>query len=119
MLLSPPFLPARADAQTEADWLNAAMSGGQVGDGAYPVSLNLGWHGGVHLHAPMTGNTSERVRAIADGTVAFTRAATPRIDDLTHAQNYRGGWTDNGCVVIRHETDIGVGAQATAVVFYS
>lgn len=117
MLISPPFLPTRAD-QTEAQWLEVAMSGGTPGDGAYPLSFNLGWHGGMHLDAPTNNDgQSERVRAIADGTVMFVRQPTPRVDDPGHPQNYRGGWTDNGCVVLRHNTEIGEGANATITFF--
>lgn len=117
MLISPPFLPARGN-QTEAQWLEAAMSGGTPGDGAYPLSFNLGWHGGMHLDAPTNnGGQSERVRAIADGTVMFVRQPTARGDDPSHPQNYRGGWTDNGCVVLRHNTEIGEGANATITFF--
>lgn len=118
MLISPPFLPPRQATQTEEQWLESAMLCGQPGDGAFPVSHNLGWHGGVHLTAPMAGAVTERVRAIADGTVLFVRAPTAHQDDAAHPQNYRG-WTDNGCVVLRHETAIGTGGQAETVVFFS
>jgi predicted chitinase len=116
MLISPPFLPARGN-QTEDQWLDAAMDGGQPGDGAFPLSFNLGWHGGVHLSAPPGAAGSEQVRAIADGTVVYLRQPTARVDDLAHPQNYRGGWTDNGCVVIRHVTEIGHAADATVTFF--
>jgi predicted chitinase len=118
MLISPPFLPAREPNQSDDDWLTAAMRCGMPGDGAFPVSFQLGWHGGVHLTAPMNGAAAEHVRAIADGTVVYVRAPAPRVDDPHHAQNYRG-WTDNGCVVLRHETAIGTGANAENVVFLS
>ena len=84
MLISPPFLPARGATQTENDWLDACMTGGAPGEGAFPVSFNLGWHGGVHLTAPAAnpataGNLTEKVRAIADGTVVFVRPANQQI----------------------------------------
>lgn len=66
----------------------------------------------------MNGTTAERVRAIADGTVVYVRAANTRIDDQSHPQNYRG-WTDNGCVLLRHQTTIGMGANAEDIVFFS
>jgi hydroxyethylthiazole kinase len=91
---------------------------GLPGDGAFPLSFRLGWHGGVHLTAPVTGGATERVRAIADGTVIFLRTAAGRVDDPHHPQNYRG-WTDNGCVLVRHQTAIGTGADAEQVVFFS
>ena len=122
MLISPPFLPARGAAQTEEQWLEVCMNGGAPGEGAFPVSFNLGWHGGVHLTAPAAtpvtpGNLTEKVRAISDGTVVFVRSANPRVDDATAPQNYKGAWTDKGCVVIRHDTEIGEGANATVQFF--
>ena len=56
MLISPPFLPARNLADTEDAWIDRCMSGGLPGQGAFPVSFNLGWHGGMHLAAPANGH---------------------------------------------------------------
>jgi hydroxyethylthiazole kinase len=119
MLISPPFLPPRGN-QSEEQWLQTAMQGGTPGTGAYPVSAQLDWHGGIHLTAPMNGTTAEPVRAIADGTVIFVREAT-RTDDPKHPLCYGGGYTSDGVVVIRHDTEIGVDArdQPVAVRFYS
>ncbi len=120
MLISPPFLLARAADESDDDWINRCMIGGQPGAGAFPVSFSLGWHGGLHLDAPINGTQSEPVRAIADGEVVFVRQPTPQPagplqegDPLAY-----GGWTDNGVVVIRHTTEIGEGDGA-AVTFYS
>ena len=124
MLISPPFLPPRAADQTEDQWLEAAMPGGEPGNGAYPVSYNLGWHGGLHLTAPPRGNSGvELVRAIADGTVVYRRgsAEPPAPPEENAPLNYRGR-TSDGVVVIRHETEIGVattGNAPTRVVFFS
>lgn len=121
MLISPPFLPARGAAESEDAWIERCMSGGLPGQGAFPVSFNLGWHGGMHLTAPANGNQWEPVRAIADGEVVFVRQPTPMpAGELppTDAQAYGGSWTDNGVVVIRHSTEIGEGADA-AVTFFS
>lgn len=120
MLISPPFLPPRNATESENDWIDRCMSGGLPGEGAFPLGFNLGWHGGMHLTAPMNGTQSERVRAIADGTVVFTRPATEQPAGALppdHAQAYDGGWTDNGVVVLRHETEIGDGANAQVVFF--
>jgi hydroxyethylthiazole kinase len=119
MLISPPFLPDKTAAQSDDDWLRAALIEGCPGDGYFPVSYNLGWHGGTHLTAPTGATHAERVRAIADGTVIFKREPAKQVDDPEHPQNYRGGWTDNGCVVIRHESAIGEGENASAIVFFS
>lgn len=124
MLISPPFLPPRADSQTEEQWLEAAMSGGEPGDGGYPVSYNLGWHGGVHLQAPARGNAGmEPVRAIADGVVVYRRGSSepPEAPAPDAPLNY-GGRTSDGVVVVRHETEIGAEFQQnipTRVIFFS
>ncbi|MDT0356667.1 hypothetical protein RJO15_12860 [Herbaspirillum huttiense F1] len=73
MLISPPFLPPRTEQQSEDEWLDLAMNGDAPGRGAFPVSFNLGWHGGIHLTAPKAGNAHEPVRAIADGTIVFVQ----------------------------------------------
>lgn len=121
MLISPPFLLPRATNETDEQWINRCMVGGEPSQGAFPLSFNLGWHGGMHLIAPMNGAQPEPVRAIADGTVVFTRAATPQpagpLNEQTTPLAYRGRWTDNGVVVIRHETEIGEGVNAQVVFF--
>jgi predicted chitinase len=119
MLISPPFLPARQANQTDDDWLAATMDGARPGDGFFPVSYDLGWHGGIHITAPVAGAGTERVRAVADGTVIFKRASSARSTDKDHPLNYRGGWTDDGCVVLRHETAIGEGPNASSITFFS
>jgi predicted chitinase len=120
MLISPPFLPARQTNETEDAWIERSMAGAEPGDGAFPVSYALGWHGGMHLIAPPNGTQSEPVRAIADGTVVFKRDPTPQPGGPLppeHPQAYRGGWTDNGVVVIQHITEIGDGTDAQATFF--
>ncbi len=124
MLISPPFLPARNEDETDSVWLDRAMR--TVGDGAFPVGTNCCWHGGVHLEAPQDENGAGHlpVRAIADGIVRFVRQDTAMPEDDAardaHALGYEG-WTSDGVVVIEHETDIGAAADGTAVtvLFYS
>ena len=123
MLISPPFLPPRGTLNEE-NWFNTAMSGGQPGAGAFPASYLLEWHGGIHLTAPMssTPTISLPVRAIADGTVVYLRRKTDvPASDVDAPLNYGAGYTSDGVVVIRHDTDIGVNAQdqLTQVRFYS
>jgi predicted chitinase len=120
MLISPPFLPARLATETEDVWIDRCMAGGLPGDGAFPLSLNLGWHGGMHLIAPMNGDQPEPVRAIADGTVVFLRKPTRQPSGplpADHPLAYRGRWTDDGVVVLRHETEIGEGLNGQVVFF--
>lgn len=119
MLISPPFLPPRRQNQSDDEWIDVAMAGGTPGHGAFPVSFNLGWHGGLHLNAPPLDNGFEPVRAIADGTVVFMRRPTEGLPKLPseHPLMYNNA-TSDGVVVIRHETEIGDGENAK-VVFYS
>ena len=128
MIISPPFLsaaqPQQNDAMSTADAGNTVVPDGDVcaanmlecspGNGAYPVSFNLGWHGGAHLIAPTDGNQPASVRAIADGKIVHVRAT-----DTTKspALQYRGVRTDDGCVVIRHDTEIGEGDNAKITFF--
>jgi murein DD-endopeptidase MepM/ murein hydrolase activator NlpD/predicted chitinase len=123
VLISPPFLPERHDGETDADYVARAMTGDAPGEGAYPISQALGWHGGLHLIAPTSPTVGrEPVRAIADGTVVYMREADPKAAPTTPAAddplNYGNGWTSNGAVVIQHETEIGEGDTAR-VSFYS
>lgn len=118
MIISPPFIPAPVAGETDEAFLARAMVGGVPGDGGYPLSFDLNWHGGMHLTAPKEGQNALPVRAISDGTLAYFRKPTPESTDPNHPLRYRDKWTDDGCVVIRHETEIGEGAKAK-VVFYS
>lgn len=117
MLISPPFLPPGNGAADDA-WLDAAMTAAP-NEGAFPVTGGLAWHGGMHLMSA----ANLPVRAIADGTVVFVRAATARNSNAADPQNYHAGqgvagWTSDGCVVIQHDTEIGAGAGG-AVRFFS
>jgi predicted chitinase len=131
MIISPPFLPLRAPGISDVDFVNNAMPyatvncpGASVPEGSFPVSLKLGWHGGIHIHAPTTGTMTLPVRAIADGDVVFARKSAARTADPANPQNYNPygkdpAWTDNGMIILRHVTDIGEGASAEAITFYS
>ncbi|MFS2123477.1 M23 family metallopeptidase, partial [Pseudomonas sp. Pseusp97] len=118
MIISPPFIPAPIAGETDEAFVNRAMPGGNLGDGAFPLSFDLNWHGGLHLRAPQENGKNLPVRAIADGTLAYFRAPAKKTNDPNNALNYGDGWTDNGCIVLRHETEIGEGARSQ-VVFYS
>lgn len=121
MLISPPFLrPQQANQNDDSAYIDAAMQGDQPGEGSFPVSFDLGWHGGLHLTAPAAsvGNGAESVRAIADGTVVYVRKPCERNQKVDHPLNYYGGWTSDGCVVLRHDTEIGEG-ENSKVTFFS
>ncbi|WP_438857660.1 hypothetical protein [Achromobacter spanius] len=121
MLISAPFLRAvlqAEDAESNAYW----SLGEKTGKGAFPVSHQFGWHGGVHLVAPGSPQNPEPVRAIADGVVVYARASDkpkPAIDSASPSNDplmYYKGWTSNGVLVLKHDTEIGEGVSVT---FYS
>lgn len=121
MLISAPFLRAvlqADDAESNAYW----SLGEKTGKGAFPVSHQFGWHGGVHLVAPGSPQKPEPVRAIADGVVVYARASdSPKsgVDATTPADDplmYYKGWTSNGVLVLKHDTEIG---EDVSVTFYS
>ncbi|AYD66748.1 peptidase M23 [Achromobacter sp. B7] len=121
MLISAPFLRAvlqADDAECSAYW----SLGEKTGKGAFPVSHQLGWHGGAHLVAPGSPQKPEPVRAIADGVVVYARASdSPKrgVDATTPADDplmYYKGWTSNGVLVLKHDTEIG---EDVSVTFYS
>lgn len=117
MLISPPFLPAVNNAADEA-WVDTAMSPIGGGEGSYPLSKNLGWHGGVHLQAPSVSGGYLPVRAIADGQIVYIRLPTAVNQNPDDPLNYDAGqrlsgWTSDGCVIISHETEIGEGTDGS------
>ena len=69
MLISAPFLGAAAQEDDPAQQTVTTL-GERSGKGAFPVSGEFGWHGGIHLDAP--GAAPERPR------VCRARAATRR-----------------------------------------
>ncbi|MEA3119156.1 MAG: hypothetical protein QOI13_2426, partial [Paraburkholderia sp.] len=67
MIISPPFLPSQSghdmdsanagdSVRSDQDVCAAGMHECAPGNGAYPVSYSLGWHGGPHLIAPRAAN---------------------------------------------------------------
>jgi hydroxyethylthiazole kinase len=129
VIISPPFLstahPQQNDSMTTAEAGNTVVPDGDVcapnmlecapGNGAYPVSFNLGWHGGAHLMAPADGTQPASVRAIADGRIVYVRHTDATRKPTLQYRNVR---TDDGCVVVRHDTEIGEGDNAK-VSYYS
>ncbi|MBN3826089.1 hypothetical protein G3O00_21000 [Burkholderia sp. Ac-20384] len=123
MLISFPFL-GTPQPKTDDDRNDGTFGlGEKSGKGSFPVSHQFGWHGGVHLVAPGPDANPEPVRAIADGEVVFARAcaAKPKQNPTEQERDaypllYYAGWTSNGVVIIKHQTEIGEGVE---VVFYS
>ena len=134
MIISPPFLPDRAQLSEDA-WLDIAMaqplsrlSSTGAPEGSFPLSLKLAWHNGLHIQAPQPDGSYLPVRAIADGKVVYVHAPTTPNADVTHALNYNpfddgtpsAAWTSDGFVVIRHTTEIGAaGTTPTEVSYFS
>lgn len=115
MIISPPFLPP-IDGRSDDEWLELAMVAAT--HGGYPVTVDLAWHGGIHIQAP----TDNSARAMADGKVVYVRRATPKNDNQSDPLNYHAGaqisgWTSDGCVVIEHTTEIGEGIAARTTFF--
>lgn len=135
MIISPPFLLDRNDDETDAAFVARCMPDTSVcvqdtntPEGSFPISFKLGWHGGMHLQAPASGQTYLNVRAIADGEIVYARRPTKHNDNPSPGEprNYNPygdtpAWTDDGCVVIRHTTQIGANSQGeqVEVVFFS
>jgi len=116
MIISPPILKTR-DVQTPDEaWVEDCMTGWAPGQAAYPINNKLEWHGGVHIQVDAQAPARYPVRAIADGTVVFARKCT-ETTDRNHPLWHADGWTSDGCVVLRHNTEIGAGEQARLTFF--
>ncbi|MEX1841031.1 M23 family metallopeptidase [Enterobacter cloacae] len=84
-------------------------------DQGFPLNGAESWHGGAHITHTDEGNSPEKIRAIADGVVVSFRQPSSSKD--AEPLNYRGP-TDDGYVLLKHETEIGSGEDGK-VVFYS
>lgn len=117
MIISPPFLRDKDATQSDADWIESMMP--VNARRGYPLNASASWHGGIHISHTDAGITTEKVRAIADGTVVSFRKASPSEKRDQFPLKYapaRG--TDDGYVLLKHETEIGSG-EDSKVVFYS
>ncbi|MGJ7507335.1 M23 family metallopeptidase [Variovorax sp. GT1P44] len=133
MIISPPFLPEQTD-KPDAEWVDKAMAQpaqkaaeSKALEGSFPLSAALMWHDGIHIQAPGAPEGGYLpVRAIADGKVIYAKAGPKRNDKPDDPQNYSPHgvqWTDNGIVIIEHETEIGASndaaAKPTKIKYYS
>jgi predicted chitinase len=127
MVISPPFLPAPIAGETESAWLLRAMAqptaralGVEACEGSFPISSSMVWHSGLHLVAPHEHGLFLPVRAVADAKVIFVRQPEKPSTAPDHALNYTPNgiveWSDNGCVILKHSTDIGA-ANGVPVTF--
>ncbi|MEQ2017775.1 M23 family peptidase [Photorhabdus bodei] len=114
MIISPPMLRDKSATESDAAWVDRMIPVDTRR--SFPVNDWHTWHGGVHLVHSDSTSQPEKIRAIADGTVHFVRQ--PKFSQRDRPPyNYNGG-TDCGCVVLKHETEIGSGENGK-VVFYS
>ena len=118
MIISHPFLPRFVAGESDSGYVERSMQQPPYQAlhvtalaGSFPVSGSMLWHNGLHIVAPHEDGRYLAVRAVADGTVLYIRSPAKRSDEPTHAQNYtctgRSEWSDNGCVILEHTTDIG------------
>ncbi|WP_039054731.1 M23 family metallopeptidase [Enterobacter sp. Bisph1] len=113
MIISPPFIRPRNDGESDASWVARMMPVDSRRN--FPLNAHASWHGGVHITHTDTGHRPEMVRAIADGVViSFRRPSTDNKRD-TFPLNYNGR-TNDGYVLLRHETDIG---ENCSIMYYS
>lgn len=117
MIISPPFVRPRNAGENDPSWVSRMMPVDINKD--FPLNRHASWHGGVHvLHTDRTEEGYDRtefVRAIADGVVVSCRAPSSTDRRDTFPLNYNGR-TDDGYVLLKHETDIG---ENCSVVYYS
>lgn len=117
MIISPPFLRDKDATQSDADWIEAMMP--VNARRGYPLNASESWHGGIHISHTDAGITPEKVRAIADGTVvSFRNPSPPEKRDQFPLKYAPIRGTDDGYVLLKHETEIGSGEDGK-VVFYS
>ncbi|RQN01543.1 M23 family metallopeptidase [Pantoea ananatis] len=119
MIISPPLLKAKDAHETDAAWIERVMI--VVDRRGYPVNGYGSWHGGIHISHTDAGRPAENVRAIADGTIVSLRKDSDK-RDLTplniNADKPKSKGSNDGYVLLKHETEIGSGDEAK-VVFYS
>ncbi len=121
MIISPPLLKAKGATETDATWIERVMT--EAERRGFPTNAHGSWHGGIHIRHTDAGNSVESVRAIADGTVVSLRQSSGiGKRDLAplnlNADKPGVKGSDDGYVLLKHETQIGSGEDAK-VVFYS
>lgn len=119
MIISPPLLKVKQDDETDAAWIERILT--VVDRRGYPVNGYGSWHGGIHIRQTDEGRPAESVRAIADGTVISLRKSSDKRDLAPfniNADKPNTKGSNDGYVLIKHETEIGSGDEGK-VAFYS
>ncbi|MNG62921.1 hypothetical protein D3C79_211320 [compost metagenome] len=121
MIISPPLLKAKDATETDATWIERMMTVAE--HRGFPTNGHGSWHGGIHIRHTDGGRPAESVRAIADGSVVSLRQSSgigKRDQAPLNLNADKPGikGSDDGYVLLKHETEIGSGDDAK-VVFYS
>ena len=117
MIISSPFLRERDATQSDDNWVDAMMP--VSSRRGYPLNASDSWHGGIHIPHTDSGALPDKVRAIADGTVvSFRMPSKPWKRDQFPLKYSPLRGTDDGYVLLKHETEIGSGEDGK-VVYYS
>lgn len=115
MIISPPYIRPHSSNERDDIWVSKMMP--QDPHRGFPINGRESWHGGIHITHNDSGHPPEMVRSISEGTVIFVRNPSGKDKTKVKPLNYNG-YTDDGCVVIKHETEIGSGEHGK-IVFYS
>lgn len=115
MIISPPYLRPHSKNESDDVWVSKMMPV-DVNRG-FPINGKESWHGGVHIKHNDSSHPPEMLRAIADGTITFIRKPDKKDKTKIEPLNYNG-YTDNGCIVIKHDAEIGSGENGK-ITFYS
>jgi predicted chitinase len=115
MIISPPFIREQNAGDSDYDWVNSMMP--IDARRSFPLNVHGSWHGGVHVTHTDATSRPEMLRAIADGVVVSFRKPSGLEKRDAFPLNYNGK-TDDGYVLLKHETAIGSG-DSSSIVFYS
>lgn len=113
MIISPPFIRNKNPRDSDRVWINSMLP--IDARRGFPLNVHGSWHGGVHVTHTDATSRPEMVRAIADGVVVSFRQPSGLEKRDAFPLNYNGK-TDDGYVLLKHETDIGENCN---VVYYS
>lgn len=115
MIISTPYLRPHSPGEKDEAWVGKMMP--TIPDRGYPINGKESWHGGIHINHNDSGHPPEMLRAIASGVIVFLRMPSEKDKTKVEPLNYNG-FTDDGCIIIKHETEIGSGERGK-ITFYS
>ncbi|HED2471117.1 M23 family peptidase [Enterobacter mori] len=115
MIISPPFIREQNAGGSDYTWVSNMLP--IDARRSFPLNTHGSWHGGVHVTHTDATSHPEMLRAIADGMVVSFRKPSALEKRDAFPLNYNGK-TDDGYVLLKHETAIGSG-DSGSIVFYS